>query len=201
MHLFSDASVWVNVGVDNKITDIKIGSLADLNSRGPQTINYQILDTSRIEHEIYLFERPFFNVPHIFITLVLEHKNLSNPMFAYLRPDGLYWEHLQNRNLGAHVSNNVTHFPQVYIDNEKDTRTAYSLPVYGLHEPNRIKFGMNGGACPERGGDYGRYPWGNPGGGWPTMLQEISPLCDALSLDIKIWANLWNTFWTDLGVG
>ena len=201
MHLFGDASVWVNVGVNNSITDVKIGSLADLDARGPQTINYQILDTSKVEHEIYLIERPFFNVPYIFVTLVLENKNLADPAYAYLRPDGLYWEHLQNRSLGAGVSNVETHFHDVFIVNETEARPSYSLPVYGLHHPNRTKFGMYGGACPERGGDFGRYPWGNPGGWWPSMLQEITPLCDAFLLDIRAWANLWNTFWTDLGVG
>ena len=52
MHLFGDASVWVNVGIGNETTDVKIGTLADLESRGAQTINYQILDTDKIEHEV-----------------------------------------------------------------------------------------------------------------------------------------------------
>ena len=198
MQLFSDAKVWVNVGIGNNITDVKIGSLADVNSRDPQTINYQILDTSRIEHEIYLIERSFFNVPYIFVTLILENNNLSDPTFAYLRPDGLYWQHLQNRNLGAKVSKKETHFLRVYVNNETDARTAYSLPVHHLHEPNGANFGMAGGVCPERGGGAG---FGNPGGWWPTALQEITPICDAFLLDVKYWANLWNTSWTDLGVG
>ena len=74
MHLFGDASVWVNIGVGDGTTDIQIGSLADLESRGAQSINYQILDTGKINHEVRSVgttvrsPKPFIISDHDFIT-------------------------------------------------------------------------------------------------------------------------------------
>ena len=55
---------------------------------------------------------------------------------------------------------------------------------------NRPKFNLKGGGCPAKGGDSTSYPWGNPGGGWVTNYEEVIPVCDAILVDIRFWANL-----------
>ena len=77
------------------------------------------------------------------------------------------------------------------------------MAVYGHHHPARTQFGMYGGACPAKGGDFGTYPWGKVGGAWPHQYEEIGPLCDGFVLDVKIWANLDVVSWldNDFGVG
>ena len=67
---------------------------------------------------------------------------------------------------------------------------VYGLAAYGHHHMARIKYGLSGGGCPNKGGDIADYPWGNPGSGWPTNYEEITPLCDGFLIDIKTWANL-----------
>ena len=72
---------------------------------------------------------------------------------------------------------------------------VYGLATYGHHHMARVKYGLNGGGCPNKGGDIADYPWGNPGSAWPTNYEEITPLCDGFLIDIKAWANLdkpWN---------
>ena len=72
---------------------------------------------------------------------------------------------------------------------------AYGLATYGHHHMARVKYGLGGGACPQKGGDVSVYPWGDAGSGWPTNYEEITPLCDAFLVDIKLWVNLdkqWN---------
>ena len=36
-------------------------------------IAYRALDNSKVDFEVYLIERPFFNFPYIFITIVMDN--------------------------------------------------------------------------------------------------------------------------------
>ena len=54
----------------------------------------------------------------------------------------------------------------------------------------RVKRGLGGGGCPTKGGDLGTYPFGNIGAGYPTNYEEITPICDAILIDMKMFANL-----------
>ena len=54
----------------------------------------------------------------------------------------------------------------------------------------RVKRGLGGGGCPTKGGDIGTYPFGNIGAGYPTNYEEITPICDAILIDLKMFANL-----------
>ncbi|MDD1794220.1 hypothetical protein LRP50_13850 [Enterovibrio sp. ZSDZ42] len=65
-----------------------------------------------------------------------------------------------------------------------------------MHHPNRAVFG-GGGACPLKGGDWGRYPDTSGGAGWPTQYEEVTPLCDAVLVDIKFFTNLDNQSWKE----
>ena len=67
---------------------------------------------------------------------------------------------------------------------------VYGTPTFAMSNPNRTHFNLTGGACPGKGGDFGDYPWGNPGSGWMTNYEEVIPLCDAILLDLRFWANL-----------
>ena len=55
---------------------------------------------------------------------------------------------------------------------------------------HRTKFDLTGGGCPAKGGDINGYPWGNPGSGFETNYEEVIPVCDAILVDIRFWANL-----------
>ena len=70
------------------------------------------------------------------------------------------------------------------------TFQVYSTPAWALSNHNRPKFNLTGGGCPAKGGDSTSYPWGNPGGGWVTNYEEVIPVCDAILVDIRFWANL-----------
>ena len=50
---FEDANVWVNV---------------------QEAIRYKAMDLSKYNYEIYLYERPLFNKPHLFLAIVMESK-------------------------------------------------------------------------------------------------------------------------------
>ena len=87
----------------------------------------------------------------------------------------------------------VQAFDGVIADGRKTIRYT---PFYGLNHLNR-PFDASGGWCPQRGGDWGSYP-SNPGGsGFQNEYEESTPLCDAVVIDVKLWANLdapsWNT--------
>ena len=59
-----------------------------------------------------------------------------------------------------------------------------------MSNANRTHFNLTGGGCPTKGGDSSSYPWGNPGSAWMTNYEEVTPLCDAILLDLRFWANL-----------
>ena len=209
MNMFPDGKLWVNVGIDDEKRDMQIGNLDDLLKKQPQMVNYQAVDWSKYDYEVYLYEKAFFNRPYFFIALVIEHKNKNNPVFEYIRPDGAYWELLNEkykgkRNLSLIETQEKYTIPmEVVINGTTVERHVHPLPLYGHHHPNRSTFGLNGGACPSKGGDWASYPWGDAGGGWPINYQEITPFCDGFAIDMKAWANLFVDTWDDptFGVG
>ena len=193
--LFDDAKLWVNVGQD------QIHTFKQLQDEVMQKVDYQAVDLSKYDYELYLYEKPFFNAPYLFIAIVLEHK--TKKVFEYIRKDGVYWDHLQKHYEGSKdlstIPSNETYNPlmEVTIGNNTKEKTVFPMPLYGHHHPNRTSFDMTGGACPSKGGDWARYPWGDAGAGWPINYQEITPLCDGFAIDVKCWTNLFVETWAD----
>jgi len=193
--LFEDAGVWINAG---EADSYPFHTRADTETES-QDVRYRRVDAKSTALEVYLFERPFFNVPYLFVTAVLDHPTGS----TYVRPNGPYWDQLIARGLTGGLNTVPEHYPVASVegwgDDEADGEvTMVGLPVYGQHHPDQLTHGKRGGACPNRGGDWGRYPWGgDSGSGWPTQYQEITPICDAVVLDIKLWANLAIETWND----
>ena len=176
VHLFEDAGIWVNIGSGNNETDEKFRTLGEIRDR-VQSINYQGVDLTKVNYEVYFVERAFFNQPYLFVMFIMENKE-GKSEFSYVRPHGKYWEELQKHQNTSGLNHDEHYFSSLPIKNypaegETTVKKTIGLPSYGMHNPNRHAFGMSGGACPERGGDYGRYPWGNPGSGWPTNYQEV----------------------------
>ena len=64
----------------------------------------------------------------------------------------------------------------------------------GVHHLYKASF-KGGGACPLRGGDWADYPKPSGGSGMPTNYEEVTPLCDAVLVDIKLTANLDGVDW------
>lgn len=189
LHHMPDAAVWANVGM-GKDSDFLSQTRWDSGER-TQTMNYQKIDTDAMPVEYYLYMRPFFNIKYLFITAVFDNT-------PYIRPDGLYYRHIQERvrsGLSYAIPTVIPwnpKFPVKYYDREGDN----VLPIngmrgYGIHHNNRKKFGHAGSQCPDKGGDWGTWPYGQTqGGGWPTQYQEIGPMCDAIIADLRFYAQL-----------
>ncbi|CZF85856.1 hypothetical protein [Grimontia marina] len=172
---FPDAKSWVNVGQEGKDTSF---------------VEWKAIDTSKTHVEYYLVERTFFNKPYLFLTAVYD--NLNNADHQYVRPDGAYYASLTDTDK---LKTEVTMAPRFNLLGGSEGE-AIGLPIYGVHHPNRAVFG-GGGACPLKGGDWGRYPDTAGGAGWPTQYEEVTPLCDAVLLDIKFYTNLDGRSWND----
>lgn len=171
---FPDARAWVNVGQEGQ---------DDLH------VKWEAIDTTKTEFEAYLVERPFFNTPYLFLTTVFN--NEDNRDFEYVRPEGDYYEALKER--GLDLKTDLTQTPRFHIgDNRLEEITG--TPLYGVHHPNRAAYG-GGGACPLRGSDWADYPKTSGGSGWPTQYEEVTPLCDGILVDIKLYANLDGRDW------
>lgn len=173
---FPDARSWVNVGQDGK---------------DALHVKWEAIDTEQTLAEYYLIERTFFNRPYIFLAAVYD--NQDNADHQYVRPAGDYYE-----SLGAatdSLKKDVTSQPRFHTENGA-LEKAVGLPLYGVHHPDRASYDA-GGACPLRGGDWGRYPDPAGGASWPTTYEEVTPLCDAVLVDIKFFANLDGRDWNN----
>ena len=173
---FPDARSWVNVGQEGK---------------DETYMKWLAVDEDKTAAEYYLLERPFFNRKYIFVTAVYDNKD--NDDFQYIRPQGVYFDSLKARGLSPKTT--VTQAPSLHIENG-ELEKVQGLPVFGIHHHNRKVYG-GGGACPLKGGDYGRYPETTAGSAWPTNYEEITPLCDGVLVDIKFYANLDGSSWND----
>ena len=186
---FPDARAWVNVGDDTNV-------------------DWRAVDTRKTKAEYYLYERPFFNVPYLFVTAVFDD---ANGDFSYVRPDGAYYRHLVNRG-EKNLKTRVTLAPRLHIQGGKatpdrgrhdsghgKTRRVAGTKLYGVHHPNRpLYYGdSGGGACPRKGGDWDGYPDTKGGAGWPTQYEEVTPVCDGVLIDIKFFANLDGETWNN----
>lgn len=173
---FPDARSWVNVGQKGK---------------DALHVKWEAVDTSKTQAEYYLVERPFFNKPYLFVTAVYD--NVDNADHSYVRPDGKYFDSLNAK--ASELKTTVTQQPRFHLEKGGEAR-AIGLPIYGVHHPDRNVFG-GGGACPLKGGDWGRYPDVSGGAGWPTQYEEVTPLCDSVLVDIKFFTNLDGRDWND----
>ena len=80
-------NLWVQVGLEDESRNVFDQN--DINEGNMKMdIAYRALDNSKIDFEVYLIERPFFNVPYIFITIVMDNK--ENEDMRYIRSAGLY---------------------------------------------------------------------------------------------------------------
>lgn len=171
-----DARSWVNVGQEGK---------------DKLHVKWKAIDTNQTKAEYYLVERPFFGTPYLFLTAVFDDEDSRD--FAYIRPHGAYYESLVNN--GVDLKTTPTPQPRFHLEKGGTGKPA-GLPIYGVHHPNRAAFDA-GGACPLKGGDWGRYPETSGGSAWPTHYEEVTPACDAILTDIKFYANLDGQDWDD----
>jgi len=183
IHSFPDARGWINI-------------------KGNDDGLWRAIDTDRTLHEIYAVERPFFNVPFIFIVAVYDD-NLVKGSHSYIRPDGPYFEHLKDRGLDKTFRTDIIEQPKFHTikttSSGKQTsgkrEEIVGFRVYGLHHPGTEAV-KSGSGCPSMGGDFGEDYYG---AAWPTNYQEITPICDGFLLDIKFFANLDGEDWNDPG--
>ncbi len=176
LNAFPDGRSWVNIGQTGK---------------DKLHVKWEAVDTTKTDVEYYLVERPFFNKPYLFVTAVYDNKD--NADHRYVRPEGAYYDSIKAEHVN--LKTNVTTQPRFHLENGQEGRPI-GLPIYGVHHPNRAAFN-GGGACPLKGGDWGRYPKTTGGSGWPTQYEEVTPLCDAVLVDIKFYSNLDGRDWNN----
>lgn len=176
LNAFPDTRSWVNVGQKGK---------------DKLHVQWEAVDATKTDVEYYLVERPFFNKPYLFVTAVYDNKD--NADHRYVRPAGPYYDSIKAQH--ANLKTNVTAQPRFHLEGGKEGKPI-GLPIYGVHHPNRAAFD-GGGACPLKGGDWGRYPKTTGGSGWPTQYEEVTPLCDAVLVDIKFYSNLDGRDWNN----
>jgi hypothetical protein len=172
-----DARAWVNVGDSTNV-------------------HWKAIDARKTKAEYYLYERPFFNVPHLFLTAVFDTDRSKD--FRYVRPHGPYYDQLAERGDARKLKTRVTLAPRFHLETGGSSRVT-GTKLYGVHHPNRpADIGEDGGgACPQKGGDWDGYPDTKGGSGWPTQYEEVTPLCDGVLVDIKFYANLDGADWND----
>ncbi len=177
LNQFPDAKTWINT------------------SQTPESAHWQELDTRRTKGEYYIVERPFFNADYLFIVAVFDDRKKH----SYIRPDGPYYDaihygpgsHGNNGNYSTKLKTN----PKFAVNVQKSNGTfrragkkkVTANRVYGIHHPKT-------GGCPAIGGDFGDQYYGSA---WPNNYQEITPLCDGVVIDIKLYANLDGATWRD----
>lgn len=188
LELFPDANAWVNTSGDVDVID------------------WEIVDSKRTPFEVYLVERPFFNEEYLFYVVVFADRNEHGRNFSYVRPDGAYYEHLMERAENGeqlpwfNTKLRKRHPKFATLTDEgyrsKGKKRATPVNLFGTHHPGGEGMTIPNGACPAMGGDYGADYYG---AAWPNNYQEITPLCDAVMLDIKAFANLDGEDWNNSG--
>jgi len=191
MELFGGAGVYTNVGQGNSEADLMQKTLEELKSRA-QTAHYKRVDDSKVDMEFYIIERGYHNYPgsYLLIGMVMDSK-VDPTDYAYVRPSGRYYDEILSRDM--EILNFKPNFaPPTYVKDGEVAEKAkiYGMAIFGHNHPERQKHGLTGGVCPTKGGDCSTYPWGNSGAGWATDYEEITPICDGLVVDIKLWADL-----------
>lgn len=176
LNQMEDARSWVNIAEKN---GDKIN------------VKWEAIDENKTNAEYYIVERPFFNTPYLFVTAVYD--NNDNTDHSYVRPEGPYYEAIKDK--AINLKTTVTAQPRFHLESGEEGK-AVGLPIYGVHHPDRAVYGA-GGACPLKGGDWGRYPDTSGGSGFPTNYEEVTPLCDSVLVDLKFFANLDGRDWND----
>jgi hypothetical protein len=178
---FPDARIWANTLSTHKAL-------------------WEEINTGKTMAEIYLVERPFFNEDYLFLIVVFDDKPV-NGSHSYVRPDGPYFDHLVDRGLIDKFSTTIIEQPEfATIKTTKgqkkvaaDNAEVHGTRLYGVHHPGTQTI-VAGSGCPSMGGDFGEDYYG---AAWPTNYQEVTPLCDGIVIDIKLFANLDDATWRD----
>lgn len=189
-----DAQAWANTGSSNNL-------------------DWEAIDSKRTPYEIYLIERPFFNEEYLFIAVVFADSNPYGRNFSYIRPEGAYYDHLvQRANNGEELPWFNTQLrkrnPKFAVQQDDNRNGDFWMwghrsnakkrisqtNLYGVHHPGGEGKAITNAACPAVGGDFGASYYG---GSWPNTYQEATPLCDAILIDIKFYANLDGADWND----
>lgn len=197
----------VRAGLDvreNYTKVLKLNSLPDariwVNTLSTHEALWEEIDTSKTEAEIYLVERPFFNEEFLFLIAVFDDKPV-NGSHSYVRPDGPYFDHLLERGLGGTFKTEIIEQPRFATINAKPDgqkvpggkQRVHGTRLYGVHHPGTGAI-VAGSGCPSIGGDFGEDYYG---AAWPTNYQEITPVCDGVLIDIKLFVNLDDATWSD----
>jgi hypothetical protein len=181
LHGFPDARIWVNIDSTHQAF-------------------WREIDTNRTNAEVYLVERPFFNEEYLFLIAVFDDKPV-NGSHSYVRPDGPYFEHLVARGLRSQFKTRIIEQPRfatIATENNgskvpNGMQEVHGTRLYGVHHPGTETI-VAGSGCPSMGGDFGEDYYG---AAWPTNYQEITPLCDGILIDVKLFANLDDATWRD----
>ena len=146
---FPDAGVWANIGQGNEQTDKMPQTLEELTSRA-QTVNFQRIDLSKVDVELYVMERGYHNGNDTYLSTLFVLLDKENPeQHSYIRPEGRYYDGLVSR--GHEILNTVeNNAPALPIENETELRKVrriMHLPVchsFLILAFNRFQIGRSG---------------------------------------------------------
>ena len=124
-NLFPDTSLWANIGQGNPATDEMLKTRAEMKNRS-QTINHARVDLTKVEMEVYMYERIYHNQtdPYLFLAVIISEKS-HEAVHSYVRPDGNYYNCLVKK--GHTIINTSPNFnPTIAIANETDRKKVCS---------------------------------------------------------------------------
>lgn len=130
LHTFPDARSWVHIAPTYQATEAAQGI--------PGRVEFVAVDTDRTFTEYYLVERPFFNVPYIFVIAVFDDGlGRDGGTHSYIRPEGAYFDSLRARGYSASDFNTEVK-PSMfhYMRNTDVTGSNGALLETKVDEPN-----------------------------------------------------------------
>ena len=129
MNLFPDAGFWANVGHGNPETDQMLKNLKEMRER-VQTVNHTRVDLSKVDVEVYLFERAYHNSidSYLSIGVVMLDKGVEEAQ-AYVRPDGNYYNCLVHKGHTI-ISTEPDDSPTISIENEDERKQVRLIRNY-----------------------------------------------------------------------
>ena len=189
-----DGQLWANVAKNTRLKDVQseIEDYVKNLGQKSQPVNMKRVDLTKHEYEAYMTERHVHGHSYLHVVFVIDNGD------DYIRPDGVYYDEVRKRNNISLINTDIDFYPTVRIKDDSETHYLVGMPTFALSTPTKS---FHGGACPQRGGDYGHYPEGNGGSSWPTTYQEIVPICCGFATDVKFMTNLYAETWDNDGFG
>ena len=116
LNLVLDGQIWTIVSDGATTKDVEDEIKENMKFEIPQKVFMKNMDFANVDHECYMTERFFFNMPTLHLVCVFDDQAY------YLRPDGPYYEKVKEKfptEVGT-ISGEPDHFPSILVRGEAD---------------------------------------------------------------------------------